>query len=833
MSVVWLDGPTQPRSQVGGKAANLMTLLAAGFPVPAGFVVTVSAYEDFVASIDGLADDVAALDRTEVSELADRAARLRERMSLAALPEAALCAIKVAYARIGGAAVAVRSSSTLEDLAQAAFAGQHDTFLDVHGLAALGARVRDCYTSLWAERAVRYRRERGFAQRQARMAVVVQLQVACDAAGVAFSVEPVAGRMDRVVVEANWGLGESVVSGEGEVDHFELDKATLEPALRRLGRKTRKLTATGRGMQERVVPEADASAACLSDTALAQVAALALRAERHFGWPQDIEWGLAGGRLHMFQSRAVTAIAPRWTRDESAERFPRPMSPLTWDFISLAFQRSLAHSLAIMGLPAFTQTWFARKGDHIYGDQNAVALLAAFRPLRGRTLDEIASEIPDLPRRYAWVSELPVAWASGLDRYLVGLGRLSAVDLERLEAAELWAQMLAIFELASDYFRPNIAISMTQALLVRVLHGFVGLAVGREKALAAVDGLLAGCATKTSLVNRELRELARLLAARSALAERLLTDGGRGFWSAARRHDEANAFFPHFDRFLADHGHRELDMDYLVPTWSEQPWIVLDMIALLLRSGSPEPPSELELRQRSVETEQQILAALPVKLQFFFRELVRLARAYTELDDLEHYQTTRVNPAARRVVVALGRRLQTWGILDAPEDAFFFTRRDLEACIRSGPTDASRFRQSVYEAKRSYTTSSERTPPWALDATTSAPESQVADGVLRGLPGSPGRASGPCWVIEDSADFARFPTGAVLVARTTSPAWTPLFFSACAVVTESGGPLSHGAVTAREVRVPAVMSVRGATVLLRGARVSVDGSSGTVTIEDR
>src|SRR5262249_54426631 len=158
----------------------------------------------------------------------------------------------------------------------------------------------------------------------------------------------------------------------------------------------------------------------------------------------------------------------------------------------------------------------------------------------------------------------------------------------------------------------------------------------------------------------------------------------------------------------------------------------------------------------------------------------------------------------------------------------FFDKADLEELIAAYPReDATAFRAKVNATKASFEASRRQAPAWSLDETRQEPA--AAAGTLRGLPGSPGRVTGPCFRVHSPDDFARFPKGAVLVARTTNPAWTPLFYSASGLITESGGPLSHGAVTAREMRLPAVMSVRDAmTIFADGQTVTVDGTQGTV-----
>jgi pyruvate,water dikinase len=825
----------------GGKGSNLRSLTAAGFPVPPGFIVTAEAYRLFLEGVRGLDEELTAFAYDNPDRLRAQCDRLRARLAEVPLPAAVAAAVRAALARFDpAAAFAVRSSSTFEDLAQAAFAGQHDTYLNVRGADAVLTRVRDCFLSLWQDRAVLYRHRQGFSQQEARMAVVVQRQIACDRAGVAFSLDPVSGRLDRLVLDANYGLGESVVAGECEVDHFELDRATLQVVRQAVGHKTKMVVATGAGVEERPVPPAQADVPCLSDAQVEAVARLLLRVEVHYGWPQDIEWGWgpaeAGGELFLFQARPVTTIRPRWTRDESAERFPRPMTPLSWDFLDVGFRQSMTYSLQLMGLPPLQGDWFAWFDHYIYGNQNAVALIASYRPLRARTPEELAAEIPALRRRYGWVLELPVRWARDLDRYLIQLGRLSAVPLEETSVPEIWRHIERALAVAAEYFRPNIAISMTHAFLHRLLQALVGMAVGPEKALTVLDGLLAGLETKTAVINAELHELAQLAAhTYPAAGAALAALGGAEFYRSGKL-AEFPEFAARFGRFLEDHGHREMDMDYYHPTWAERPVIVLDALNLILRRDPAEDPAETARRQRAryTETEHRFLGQVPDELRFFFREMIRLTRTYTALDDLEHYQTTRINPLARRAALALGRRLQERGILEAPEDVFFFRKADLEELAAAYPDEPrEHYRRKAAEGKRAYQASLRRSPAWVLEEAPAAEAGPDDARTLRGLPGSPGRVTGPCFRVLDPADFARFPRNAVLVARTTNPAWTPLFYSAAGLITESGGPLSHGAVTAREMGLPAVMSVRDVLARLSdGQVVTVDGTQGVVRLEE-
>ncbi len=243
---------------------------------------------------------------------------------------------------------------------------------------------------------------------------------------------------------------------------------------------------------------------------------------------------------------------------------------------------------------------------------------------------------------------------------------------------------------------------------------------------------------------------------------------------------------------------------------------------------SPEA-KERTLKINMQQAELELFKLLPVDLHYFFGELIRLSRVYTSLDDLEHYQTTRLTPALRRGLRELGSRLLGRGLLQEPMDIFFAHREALQSALQDGGTQAlQELSRAIKREKELYLLRKEQAPPWSLSEKEELSEDSDS---LSGLAGSPGQAEGEVFLVLTPDDFGRFPAGAVLVAKTTNPTWTPLFYSACAVITQSGGPLSHGAVTAREMQIPAVMSVKDClSRLSNGMRVRVDGSAGKVYV---
>ena len=832
------NDPLATRAEItGGKGRNLSLLTSGGFPVPRGVIVNATAYRKWLEAAPWWSHLVRTLPVEDSSALSEAASELRELLAGVPLPDDVAAGVRSALMHFPeGTCFAVRSSSTMEDLAQAAFAGQHDTFLNCSGPESILAAVRNCYLSLWHDRAIAYRHHHGFDHQAANMAVVIQEMANCDAAGVAFSINPVTGNLTQAVIDANLGLGESVVSGECEVDHWEVEKATGRVVSRTIARKTlRTVCLAVGGTADEELDETDRDAAALSDVRIVAVTDLLCRVENWFRFPQDIEWGFAGNRLLLLQSRPVTTIPPRWTRDESAERFPNAITPLTWDFVDRGFRRSMDYSFRLMGFPPFFGTWFSKHDHYIYGEQNAVEIYARRFPFSLTSLADLPVLIPKLREEFRWVQELPVHWSRDLDYYLIRLGEFMAEPLDQKSLDELWSFVREVDEHGAQYFQPNIAISVTQGVIYRLLGFLLGELFGPHEVAPLMDGLLAFCETKTGTINKELYELAQMVRRDPGLEALLRApEASRSLWESTVLEREHASFLESLRLFLRNHGHREIDFDPYHPLWAEVPWVVLDQVRLMLDAPDNLTPAQRErgLKVRAQEAEFSLFQKLPAELHFFMHETIRLARLYTGLDDLEHYQTTRLALPFRKGLLMLGQRLVERGVISEPSDTFVAREQEItDAIARENPRHWLEFAAAVLERKTSWELAAGQSPGWEPDECETKVSALETGAVMTGLPGSPGTMEGEVFVVTGPQDFASFPKGAVLVARTTNPAWTPLFYTAGAVITESGGPLSHGAVTAREMRIPAVMSVRSClSQLTTGSRVRVDGGRGQVML---
>lgn len=307
--------------QLGGKCASLVNLTAAGLPVPPGFAVTTAAYTSFV-ELTGLADEIdrllEGLDPEDVAVVDEVSAKIRAEFLSREVPDAIAGEFSRAYEALQQRfteeqPVAVRSSATAEDLPDASFAGQQDTYLWLRGRDAVAEHVRRCWASLYTSRAIVYRLANSIPDEGLSMAVAVQKMVDARTAGVAMTIDPSNGDRSTIVIDAAWGLGESVVSGTVTPDNLHIDKVLLTISEEQIGEKHIEMVpdADSQGVVEREVEAERRGIRCLSDDEVTAVAAIAKRAEKHFGSPQDIEWAIdrtlpGGENVLLLQSRPET-----------------------------------------------------------------------------------------------------------------------------------------------------------------------------------------------------------------------------------------------------------------------------------------------------------------------------------------------------------------------------------------------------------------------------------------------------------------------------------------------------------------------------------------------
>jgi pyruvate,water dikinase len=810
--IVWFDNAAALEIQrTGGKGANLAAARRAGLPVPDAFVVEAAAYRALTGHQDG-----------KLAELAGNgdAAAARDLVCRLPLSPAMEQAIVDAYAKLGRGRVAVRSSATLEDLDEASFAGQQDTYLDIVGDDEVVRAVRDCWASLWTDRAVRYRAEHGFAGTEPSIAVVVQTMVEPTVSGVMFTVDPMAPGNGAMVVNASYGLGESVVSSAVVPDEFRLATDPFRVLSRTVGSKETRLDrAPGSGVVQSGVGADDRARESLTEAQLAELVELGRRVEAHFGSAQDVEWAYSTDALHLLQSRPVTSPSTaassghvddgskvaKIARDDLIEHYP---APYPVDLVAvLAVQEQLQGLMNGIGLDSGTAA------DVIRMDDNGVFSIDARRPrLRLRALR-------DAPRMLrAGMRHDPAGWAAeeAAARSRLGALRERMAVPETLRDAELVAVVddgIAEVSHITDarfvrYIAPMIVNRAIASTLIRA----------SRQANLTVEDLYVGVDYKTSEIDRAMSALAARageLGLKEAFTSGELATGEE----LAAQLPPDHPFRRELDGFLAEFGGRtsRMYLPFSNSSWREDPAPLFAMMAGKLRAP--------ERRSAPRDVAVEVANGLPGPLRSRWAGVVDKLRRQYVAREASVYLIEEFFGVARGAVRELARRLVERHALGSAADIVWLTWDEIKAAVAAdGPGELggliARRRRMRPQAEALW---------WDRGA--------VADGdsVVSGLAGSPGRAAGPVRIVSGPGEFAKLRTGDVLVCRFTDPTWTPLFSSAAAIVCDSGGPLSHAAIVAREYGIPAVLGTGVASQTLHDDdRVLVDGSAGTVTYaEDR
>ncbi len=821
----------------GGKRANLGELLRAGFPVPPGFVVTTAAYERFVARND--------LDQTIARALReDDGAALRAAFEAAPIPPEMEREVLAAYEQLGQGPVAVRSSATAEDLPQAAFAGQQDTFLNVVGPDALLDAVRRCWASLWTDRAMAYRARQGIDHQTVKLAVVVQRMVPAEAAGVLFTANPVTGTRDEIVIDASPGLGEAVVSGLVTPDHFVLRRRWWgwHIAERRLGKREVVIRARSGGGTEHVEEPAAAGMPALPDRALRRLARLGKAIERHFGRPQDVEWAWAGGQPFIVQARPITALPEPLPRPSRLVRMmaglvaellperPYPLEMTTWVPAVYGFLVRMVGLLGLRLLPL----------ERVFIEEDGVVVRLRgelpVRPTPGVLLTPLRL------LRLSWRHD-PATWHTDplLPEAEARVHALEARNLQQLSWEELLAmvhEVLAIPILVWEFRERYLVRPIFAAARLRLLLTLLG----RVDLFGTL--LFTGVETRTLAANRALEELAARIRSDPVLAETFVRHEASELWPALEAPETqpaGRAFLAALRTFLDEYGHREVGGTLQVarPTWKDAPELVLGLLQGMAQDGlRPQPQGQRPVRPAWEAARDDILRHPLLRLlspvRSAFLRLLAEARYFPQLREDTRFAFMRLLPVSRRTLLELGRRLVEAGALDVPDDVFHLKLSELERIKRWPPRVelVTELRAIVAQrkAKRAALAGTPLVDPRLFGGAGAAAAGRSGDDVLlAGIPGGPGVAEGPVRVIHGSTEFGRLRPGEVLVAPYTNPAWTPLFQRAAAVVVDSGSAMSHAAIVAREYGIPAVMgTVDGTRRLVDGQRVRVDGSRGLV-----
>ncbi len=837
---------------VGGKGLSLSKLLTAGIPVPDGFHVTVAAYQDFVEAnhiqphIKKLLD---CIDSNNTKQLEDVSRQIEMLFHDGKIPQEVAAAIKTAYVGLGSIAVAVRSSATAEDLPDASFAGQQETYLNIKGENEVIAAVKQCWASLWTARAIAYRMKNDIRQNVVALAVVVQKLVFSDASGVMFTLNPLNGRRGEMIINAAWGLGESVVSSLVIPDTIVVDKNTERMVSYQAASKEIMTVRTLNGTEEIAVSQRLRKKHALTRNQVMRLTQLGKRIEQFYQMPMDIEWALEKDNLYIVQARPITVLPPEWlppekgviyTKGSLAEHLPNPVSPL-FATLGLEIVNSASELLWVDMFDKSATKLLPDNGvyaiinGYVYLSVKAKPLLIAVKSLSPRTL-----------RRT--LTNSVARFQSAREEFEAIVGEWEGKYLDTLNAHQIMEGIQVVFYASCTYFT-KIQLTLPAASLSETLFTKLFREVTCRAGILDTSSFLLGFDTIALQSEKFLFNLTEWVKQNNALylylqnnpATKIAEDLMSSVFPAEVSQEAWTKWKTQINQYFTAFGRTAYDFDFSYSTPQEMLTPTLESIKTFA-SGKGENPflRQATLEKRRKQVEQEILQHIRVPRKKLFLTLLQWAQETAPMRENAIYLMGMGHPLIRRMFHEISERLIQGGAISQPDDIYWLTKSELEALIvrldenRSLPDmrGAIPARKAQLEKQRAYV------PPYKLPEKSgkmisSAPQKRK-DGkiVLTGIGTSTGIVTASACVLHSPADFANFKPGSVLVAVTTTPAWTPLFAYASAIVTDIGGPLSHSSIVAREYGIPAVMATHTATrTIQNGQMITVDGSVGVVIID--
>ncbi len=833
-------------AKLGGKARGLNFLIQQSLPVPAGFVVTTDAYLESVKGLESQITAIAAAAQTP-TECQAASEQIRALFHQTIMVPEAASAIITAYQGLGAVAVAVRSSATAEDTAEASFAGQQDTYLYITGVDSVLRHVVSCWASLFTAQAIGYRARFNVPFTGLAMAVVVQRMVPAEAAGVMMSLDPMNGAEDSIYIESALGLGEGVVRGDVGCDRYWVNKATLALTKQEINPKPLAHQYDAAAGQVRIlpVPTEAQNRSALTPAEIATLSRLAKQAETTFGAPVDMEWAIgrnaAGAReVYLLQARPETVWTARrnaaptvdtwdnlhrhsapglyWSTSNFGEAVPGVSTPLSWSLWGPALETAMRGGVYAIGgldatekeLPANREDWFAGAffgrpamniqylatvGDRMPGTSGQAVVRdlmgnvpadMVFAPTTKR-YTSIAWRLPytfiTLPRRVKDAAEAADAYWTVHTNTVPTLGHAATVQ---------------VMQQTVQLFRDTVTLQAT--LLMGSISPLYDALTGLVKKTGIGDtGTLSGFG------GAEMDVIADIFAA---------ARGSIDVQDVVRRH--------------GFHGPLEGELSSTV--WREDPSPLRALLAgYAARGAAADPHAQSQQRRaEAAETTAKLLAALPALQRPLVRALLKLAAKRIPMRGIPKRSFLQYFDVLRACAKRLGDLLAESGKLATAADVFYLTAEEL---FGPWPDNAKilvrqrRQRRAVYLAIGLPTEWQGMPQPVLAQPT----EGSTGD-TITGIGVSPGIVEGRARVLL-SPDFAQVEPGEILVSPTTDPSWSSVMFISAGLVVDIGGALSHAAIVARELGLPCVVNTRhGSQALQTGDLLRVNGTAGTVEI---
>jgi phosphohistidine swiveling domain-containing protein len=859
---------------VGGKGANLGEMTNAAFPVPPGFCLTTTAFQQFIADnpqADALYARLASLNAADLENVREVGEQVRQALLEMPVPAEIADAIRQAWQEADAqAAYAVRSSATAEDLPDASFAGQQDTYLNIIGEEALLDAVKRCWVSLFTDRAILYRVQNNFDHRDVQLSVVVQKMIMSEKSGTLFTVDPLTGHRHTLSMDASFGLGEALVSGLVTPDAYRVDKRTMTIIERQISEKEIAIYPEKNGGTRQETLDADKrNQAALTDEQILALAEMGTKVEAHYGSPQDIEWAISEGKVYLLQARPITSLFPidgLKSPDDSLhiyfsmghqQNMTDAMAPLSistmQNIIPLGRKETGGSTVLVenAGRMFIDLTPILRHPILRKGMLNGVSMLDALAP---QAL-QIAMQRPEfqqpnnlrfsfstLKAAFGFIGQLMDAlWKRDYTGFLPEVnGRISAYNektkskLAQASSGKEQAEIMvdafqSAYLLLLSWAAPLIAGVATTRILPRLGRNLLSA----EELDALTLGLPGNVVTEMNLALGDLADIARRSPELVNLFDNLGNDSALWLEKAAKL-ESSTAFMDALELFLAEYGARGLsEIDLMAPKWYEEPISLLKVIASYLQkeAGSHRAQEQKLVEAREKATEKLLSRSRGLK-KHLAKRLIYVMENGSILREHHKFAVIQVLRVAKEMLKKMAAELVDADKLLQPDDIYFLNWFEL---IQIWDAEPGKYTQVATERHKAFPSYQKMTPPLVItsDGETPIVKYEVADApedALLGNPVSIGVYEGVVHIIHNPQTETLEP-GEILVAKFTDPGWTPLFINAGALIMEIGGAMTHGSVVAREYGIPAIVGVRDAmTKLKTGQYVRVDGNRGIVEV---
>ena len=817
MILDFIDIKKEDISLAGGKGANLGELTSAKINVPKGFVITSDAYKAFLKEngIDKIIEKNLKDASLDESTLLKAAEYFRKLIISGKFSKEIQQLITDKYRSLGeNIRVAIRSSATAEDLPDASFAGQQESYLNVQGIDDVLSKILKCYASLWGNRAVSYRLHQGYDQTCVSIAVIVQEMVESEKSGVLFTINPLSQNTDEMQINASYGLGESVVSGRVTPDSYivKKDGKLLESTI---GSKKTKIVYGSKDTIEIAVDEDKRKARVLNDNEISELVNCGLKIEKHYHMPMDIEWAVKDNKVYILQARAITtlkndnekALIDSYLKNTRPNKSMRRKMAFQLEKMPFAY-RALDYDF-IMAINDQMSKIFAEGGIVFDSDPQIDNDGIQTLPKGKKGINKNIFHFFKILKQIKDFDSCAAICKKFMCKYKEEISMLKAKDFENMSLHECRDFLEYSYKLTKDLTYDRFKYALFPTMLV--FDKYTKLLQRINPKYTAFD-LYKNLNNKTATVDTDISDMAKEISKHSKLNEAILS--GESYKNLYTKFDD---FKTMADRFLQNNGFKSDYNCYCLEakTFIEDPDRLINILKPILSSASEQNKSSesfddlmkgLEVvsgrKYKSIKADIQNFRYFHIvreesqylweSLFYYVRKCV--TRANILLLENQDYKTGIANLFFNELIKAMHR-----GYLNK-SDLENIKNRNEKFPLSIKVWEASKL--LVFEAEGD---------------------------ILKGVSGSFGKAVGKACIIHSPNEFYKMQKGDILVCHLTDPEWTPLFKLASAVVADTGAALSHAAIVAREYAIPAVLGVGFATTKYKdGDMLQVDGDEGTV-----